>query len=174
MKYLLTIFLVYPIFFYSQSINRPAEMAALQHRVDNVRRLDSIDHRPLNDIDYSKVNREEWEKIVVELEQIQKKDQSHRSPKMSNSEYAKQHKIDSTSTLRIIQIINLYGYPNSKRVNKRVSVTLILFHVPQIFHSLLSKTIVDECIKANISREENELLQWHFRGRPGKMSFSIE
>ena len=174
MKYLLTILLFHPIFFYCQIKNKPAEMAALQHRVDSVRRLDSIDHRPLNDIDFSKISREEWEKIVRELEQIDKSDQSHRSPNMTQAEFIRQSKIDSVNTVRVIEIINQYGYPNAKRVNKRASASMILFHAPEIFHGTLSTLIAAECIKGNIGREENELLQWHFRGRPGKMSFSVE
>lgn len=114
--------------------------------------------------------------LYEELVKMYEKDQAIRE----NSTYFKANLdeariIDSSNTMRMIAIINTYGFPSVHRFKKGKKNTahphIILVHAPEQYTDTVKKLIDAEKVAGRISPNEYAHIDWHLNGRKGAPAF---
>lgn len=110
------------------------------------------------------------------LVKMSKEDQRLRKHKKDNIKHAEERRIiDSTNTVRMIAIINTYGFPAVQRFenDKKTSIapSIILVHSPEQYTDTVKKLIDAEKAAGRISSNEYAHIDWHLNGRKGVPAF---
>jgi hypothetical protein len=106
-----------------------------------------------------------------ELRRMQNDDQKYRrNSRVYKANYETVRKMDSVRTLRMIEIIETYGFPSMRRFASKDPIIphLILVHAPRHFFDTLRPLLQAEKEAGRISSNEYAHILWHLDGRVGK------
>lgn len=114
--------------------------------------------------------------LYEELVKMSKEDQRLRKHNKDYINHGKERLvIDSTNVVRMIAIINTYGFPAVQRFgeNRKDGITpsIILVHTPQQYTDTVKKLIDAEKAAGRISQNEYAHIDWHLNGRKGVPAF---
>jgi len=76
-------------------------------------------------------------------------------------------KQDSFRTLKFLELIELYGYPDEIVNTENIAFYTIFLHSPASLHKRIDSVLL--C--SNISKEEYQAIKWHLHGRKGMPVF---
>lgn len=129
---------------------------------------------PLNNSDY----RKELKEMYFEDQSLRRvmsvmKRKCNDSFKFSNTDISRLmfnstlNKQDSLRTLRFLELIENYGYPDKSINTENIAFHIILLHSPRSLHN----KIEDILNKSSIPPKEYEAIKWHLNGRNGNPIF---
>jgi hypothetical protein len=113
--------------------------------------------------------------IISELDSIIHSDQKYRLLVAENREVFSQEKIDSlwnlqdvidfNNTLRVVEIIEEYGYLSSENSNSNFPMHIILMHTPKELKIKVLEIIEKEKARGRIVESSYGIIKWHLKGR---------
>ncbi|MDX8554300.1 hypothetical protein MK851_11780 [Tenacibaculum sp. 1B UA] len=129
--------------------------------------------------------REIPKKILEEVKIMLEKDQKNRtllaenkndfSKKEIDSIWRLQKTIDCKNVLRLIQIVEKYGYFHSGNSNSKEAIFAIFMHSPNKLKKKVSTLIENEKKQNRIDKGSYSLIKWHLEGRSVKdLKINIE
>jgi hypothetical protein len=116
------------------------------------------------------------ESTLNQLNKMYSNDQKYRAYIVKNinklsafkqdSLWSLQNKIDKFNTVRLISIIEKYGYFDSGNSNSRIAIHIILMHTPNELKKEVFSLIIKEYEKGRVNEASYGLITWHLKGRP--------
>jgi hypothetical protein len=77
------------------------------------------------------------------------------------------HREDSLRSLKFLELIDLYGYPDENINSENIAFYTIFVHSPTSLHARIDSTLSN----SSISKQEYDAIKWHLNGRQGMPIF---